>query len=199
MTRDPSFQIDAGSKCLLMSCSCTYHPCRKQLWALALQPHACACSPDQNLGKTLDKTQAASFAEAHPLRSLHGSTFRILAQPTTVIDLLNFSTQRSWQILLDMKFVQFCHSDHFPPLRGVGQKCKWHFSESKTRVLRQQKTTVQIPENTTIIELFFWIRLVFPWGRILTGAMQSSESSQRDRDGGSGLEKSQWLQSWSML
>lgn len=114
----PSFQIDAGSKCLLTSCSCTYHPCRKQLWALALQPHACACSPDQNLGKTLDKTQAPSFAEAHPLRSLHGSTFRILAQPTTVIDLLNFSTQRSWQKLLDMKVVQFCHSDHFPPYGG---------------------------------------------------------------------------------
>ena len=113
----PSFQIDAGSKCLLMSCSCTYHPCRKRLWALALQPLACACSPDQNLGKTLDKTGAASFAEAHPLRSLHGSTFRILAQPTTVIDLLNFSTQRSWQKLLDMKFVQFCHSDHSPPYK----------------------------------------------------------------------------------
>ena len=83
-----------------------------------------------------------------------------------------------------------------PPLQKVGQKCKWHFSESKTRVLRQQKTTVQIPENTTIIELFFRARRknadIFPWGEILTGVMQSSGSSQqRGLDGGSGLEKSQ--------
>lgn len=103
----PRFQIDAGSKCLFMSCSCTYHPCRKQLWALALQPHAWACSPDQNLGKTLDQTRAASFAEAHPLRSLHGSTFRILAQPTTVIDLLNFWTQRSWKNYLKWSLFNF--------------------------------------------------------------------------------------------
>ena len=56
--------------------------------------------------------RVASFAKAHPLRSLHGSTFLILAQPTTEINrpqpsqLLN---PKKLNKLLEIDVVQFCH------------------------------------------------------------------------------------------